>query len=244
MLPDMSPEHVPLLSVENVIVGYGQKQIIHGVNFKVISGEIVALIGHNGAGKSTLLKAIFGLLPIQDGKILLNGACTLRLTPKKMLQKGVAYVPQGNNVYPDLTVAENLQVGGTSFEDKDRLKQEIEKIFDLFPALKHRLNQRAGTLSGGEKQMLALANAMILSPRLLLLDGPSLGLSHPLVIETLEGIERISREGGVAVLVIEQKVREVLKIAQRVYVLRSGSISFTGMAEELHDDQRLRDVYL
>jgi branched-chain amino acid transport system ATP-binding protein len=161
-----------------------------------------------------------------------------------LLKAGIAYVPQGNRVFTDLTVYENLEMGGVTLPTKQALKAGIERAFTLFPHLKDHLQQRAGTLSGGEKQMLALANALVLFPRMLLLDEPSLGLAPPLVTDALHRIRQISRDDGVTVLIVEQKVREVLKIAARVYVLRNGRVSFTGPAAELQDDAKLREVYL
>jgi branched-chain amino acid transport system ATP-binding protein len=233
-----------LLRVEDLVAGYGKKQVVTGVTFGVPAGEIVALIGHNGAGKSTLLKAIFGLIPIWSGHVHFDGKHWLKPTPRAFLRVGVAYVPQGNRVFTDLTVYENLEIGGITLPDKQALKDGIERVFTLFPLLKDKLKQRAGTLSGGEKQMLALSNSLMLSPRLLLLDEPSLGLAPPLVSEALNRIRQISQESGVAVLIVEQKVREVLKIAHRVIVLRIGRISFEGSATKLSDDTKLRDVFL
>ncbi len=161
-----------------------------------------------------------------------------------MLGLGVCYVPQGNRVFTDLNVRENLELGGITLPGNARLNDGIERVLTLFPGLKPRLRQRAGSLSGGEKQMLALANALILSPRLLLLDEPSLGLAPPLVADALGHIQEINRGSGVTVLIVEQKVREVLKIARRVYVLRNGQVSFSGSTDELLDDVRLREVYL
>jgi branched-chain amino acid transport system ATP-binding protein len=232
------------LRVEELITGYGKKQVVNGVTLEVGCGEIVALIGHNGAGKSTLLKAVFGLIAIWQGRVTLNGNAVPSPKPRELLRSGVAYVPQGNRVFSDLTIKENLEMGGITLPDKQALKEGIERVFTLFPSLKDRLKQRAGTLSGGEKQMLALGNALILFPRLLLLDEPSLGLAPPLVSEALGRIRQISRDAGVTVLIIEQKVREVLKIADRVYVLRNGRVSFTGPADELRDDAKLKEVYL
>lgn len=233
-----------LLNVDALVTGYGKKQVINGVTLEVAPGEIVALIGHNGAGKSTLLKAIFGLLPIWDGAVLLDEKKLSSPEPRELLKSGVAYVPQGNRVFTDLMVRENLEMGGVTLPNGARLNEGIERVFTLFPTLKPRLRQRAGTLSGGEKQMLALGNALVLSPRLLLLDEPSLGLAPPLVAEALGRIQQISRDSGVAVLIVEQKVREVLKIAQRVYVLRNGRVSFSGPTDSLNDDEKLREVYL
>lgn len=233
-----------LLSVGALVTGYGKKQVVNGVSLTVAAAEIVALIGHNGAGKSTLLKAIFGLLPLWEGQVALDGREMNSEKPRDLLRSGVAYVPQGNRVFSDLTVRENLEMGGVTLPTKVHLREGIDRALAVFPALKSRLRQRAGTLSGGEKQMLALANALIVSPRLLLLDEPSLGLAPPLVSEALGCVHDLSRNSGIAVLIVEQKVREVLKIADRVYVLRNGRVSFTSPAAELHDDAKLREVYL
>ena len=233
-----------VLSVADLVAGYGKKQVLNGVSLDVARSEIVALIGHNGAGKSTLLKAVFGMISIWQGQVSFNGEEVKSPKPREWLRMGVAYVPQGNRVFTDLTVQENLEMGGITVSGKQQLREGIERVFTLFPALKLRLKQRAGTLSGGEKQMLALGNALILSPKLLLLDEPSLGLAPPLVSEALARIQQISRDSGVTVLIVEQKVREVLKVARRVYALRNGRMSFTGPAEALQDDAKLKQVYL
>lgn len=233
-----------LLAADSLFTGYGKKEVVRGVDLAVAPGEIVALIGHNGAGKSTLLKAIFGLLPIWKGGLRLDGRAHTHPTPRALLQAGVAYVPQGNRVFTDLTIRENLEMGGVTIRDKTRLTTGIDYVLSLFPALTPRLRQHAGTLSGGEKQMVALAMGLITRPRLLLLDEPSLGLAPPLVAQALAHIQKISRDSRVAVLIVEQKVREVLKIAQRVYVLRNGQVSFEGRAESLSDERKLREVYL
>jgi len=233
-----------LLSLNDLVTGYGKKQVVNGVTLEVASGEIVASIGHNGAGKSTLLKAVFGLIPIWSGTVHFNGKVWPKPVPRELLRSSVVYVPQGNRVFTDLTVYENLQMGGITLPNEQALKEGIERALNLFPALNTRLKQRAGTLSGGEKQMLALANALILSTRVLLLDEPSLGLAPPLVSEALARIQQISRDSGITVLIVEQKVREALKISGRVYVLRNGRVSFTGPADELKDDAKLREVYL
>jgi branched-chain amino acid transport system ATP-binding protein len=232
------------LRVEGLIAGYGKKQVINGITFGVPSGEIVALIGHNGAGKSTLLKAIFGLISIWSGEVHFNGSRWAKPAPRAFLRSGAAYVPQGNRVFTDLTVYENLEIGGVTLRDKRALKEGMERVFTLFPLLKDKLKQFAGTLSGGEKQMLALSNALVLSPKMLLLDEPSLGLAPPLVSEALSRIQQISRDSGVTVLIVEQKVRDVLKIADRVLVLRTGRISFDGPVQRLTDDAKLRQVFL
>lgn len=240
----MADEERHLLLLATLVTGYGKKQVLNGVSLGVAPGEIVALIGHNGAGKSTLLKAVFGMLPIWSGSVSLDGAPLNRPSPRELLRVGVAYVPQGNRVFGDLTVRENLEIAGGTLPVDVRLKDRIQHVFTLFPALTARLRQRAGTLSGGEKQMLALANALILSPRLLLLDEPSLGLAPPRVTDALQRIQQISRDSGAAILVVEQKVRQVLRIANRVCVLRNGEVSYSGTAESLHDEAKLREVYL
>ena len=240
----MDDGNAKLLDVDDLVTGYGKKQVVNGVGLDVGPGEIVALIGHNGAGKSTLLKAIFGLLPVWKGSVFLDGKRLESPTPRELLRSGVGFVPQGNRVFTDLSVRENLEMGGVTLRDKRELKEGIERVFTLFPALKPRLRQRAGTLSGGEKQMLALANALVLRPRVLLLDEPSLGLAPPLVSEALGRIREIADDKRVAVLIVEQKVREVLRIADRVYVLRTGRVSYSGSAEALKDESKLRQVYL
>lgn len=236
------PSEKLLLEVDELVAGYGKKQVLNGVSINVASGEIVALIGHNGSGKSTLLKTIFSLLPAWKGQVYYDGDPLRDSSPANLLRSGVAYVPQGNRVLTDLTVRENLEMGGITLPNEETLREGIERALSLFPALRQRLQQRAGILSGGEKQMLALANALILCPRLLLLDEPSLGLAPTLVNKAFRRIEEISREKRVAILIVEQKVREVLKIAHRVYVLRNGLISFAGSAERL-DESTIRTVY-
>jgi ABC-type branched-subunit amino acid transport system ATPase component len=234
----------PLLRAVSIVAGYGKKQVLGGVSIDVSSGQVVALIGHNGAGKSTLLKAIFGMIPIRQGLLFLDGNLFALPTPHAWLRSGVVYVPQGNRVFSNLTVYENLEMAGLTVTNKIRLQEGIERALKLFPGLKARLKQRAGSLSGGEKQMLALSNALIPSPRLLLLDEPSLGLAPRLVVEAFSRIREITSSYGTSVLIVEQKVREVLKIAEHVYALRSGSVSFSGPADALNNDLKLRQVYL
>ena len=239
----MVSENGCLLGVEALVTGYDKKQVLAGVDLDGRQGEVVALIGHNGAGKSTLLQAVFGLLPVWRGRVLLDGREFELPTPRGLLLQGIAYVPQGNRVFTDLSVGENLEMGGITLPKK-RSKEGIERALSLFPTLKPRLHQRAGTLSGGEKQMLALANALILSPRVLLLDEPSLGLAPLRATEALRRIQAIAQENNTAILVVEQKVREVLRIANRVYVLRNGRVSYSGSVEALKDESKLRQVYL
>ena len=243
-MPMSSAARDSILSVDSIVSGYGKKKVLEGVSLTVGRGEIVALIGNNGAGKSTLLKAVFGLIPIWRGRILFDGASIENVTPRGWLARSVAYVPQGNRVFNHLTVSENLKICGDRVAGKQQLKDGIERALTQFPVLRDRLNERAGILSGGEKQMLALSCALVLSPSLLLLDEPSLGLAPPLVLQALDHIERINRSDSITVVIVEQKVREVLQISHRVYVLRSGSVSFSGRPEELKNDAKLRSVFL
>lgn len=233
-----------LLSVNDLVAGYGKREILKGVSLSLDRGEIVALIGHNGAGKSTLLQTIFGLLPIWEGRVVLDEQVIEVPNPRHLLHAGIAYVPQGNRVFADLTVRENLEMGGATAESKHLVSAGIERVVTLFPMLRSLMNQRAALLSGGQKQMLALGSGLVLAPRMLLLDEPSLGLAPPMVSRVLAQVKEISKVSGVAVLIVEQKVREVLKIAQRVYVLRNGIISFSGLSADLRDDAKLREVYL
>lgn len=234
-----------LLCVNALVSGYGKKQVLNGVDITVSVGRIAALIGHNGAGKSTLLKAIFGLLPVWKGQVIFDGNLLNSAKPRDLLRSGMAYIPQGNRVFTDLTVRENLEIGGVTLSNKHQLAEGIERALAMFPVLKERLRQRAGTLSGGEKQMLALANALVLSPRMLLLDEPSLGLSPALIKEALARLQQINRDNGVTILIVEQKVREVLEICHRVYCLKLGKVTYAGPPEELKQDpNKLRQVFL
>jgi branched-chain amino acid transport system ATP-binding protein len=231
-----------ILRATDVTTGYGKKQVLFGVNIEIASGEIVAIIGHNGAGKSTLLKALFGLVPFWSGQVYLDGK-SLRPRPDNLLRSGVAYVPQGNLVFTDLSVRENLEMGCLTLPQGASRDAEMERVLTLFPRLKSRLDQKARNLSGGEKQMLALSIAMVISPRLLLLDEPSLGLAPSLVTEAFDYIIQINQKSKTTFLIVEQKVLEILRVAHRAYVLRNGRVSFSGNTEEL-SEQRMREVYL
>jgi branched-chain amino acid transport system ATP-binding protein len=234
-----------LLKIRSLESGYGKKQVLNGLSFDVRCGEIMALIGHNGAGKSTLLKAVFGLLPIWAGDIRYDGSSLGEAKPRDLLRRGMAYVPQGNRVFTDLTVRENLEVGGVTLPSKAARLEGIERALTMFPALRNRLKQRAGSLSGGEKQMVALANALVLSPRLLLLDEPSLGLAPNLIGEALKRIQELNSKEGVTILIVEQKVREVLAICHRVCCLKIGKVTYCGYPNELRSNQsKLKEVFL
>jgi len=231
-----------MLEIRALETGYGKKQVLFGVSLGVQKGEIVALIGPNGAGKSTVLKAVCGLIQPWTGDIRYEGKALDGSTPAQNVAQGITFAPQGNRVFDELTVVENLEIGGFRLA-KQELKIRIEEMLQLFPVLRQRLRKEAGNLSGGEKQMLALARALVPKPKLLLLDEPSLGLSPGLVKDALEKIVQINQETGVSILIVEQKVREVLPFCHRVYGLKLGKVAFSGMP--LMDDKaRLRGLFL
>lgn len=232
-----------MLKISDLKTGYGKKVVIHGISIEVKEKEIVALIGPNGAGKSTLLKAIMGLLPAGAGDIRHNRTNIQNEKPSRNVIRGIGFVPQGNRVFTELSVAENLEIGG-HFLAKDKLQQRLEETFDFFPLLKERKSQLAGSLSGGEKQMLALGRALVARPELLLLDEPSLGLSPKLLKSVMEKIKEINEKLGTTVLIVEQKVKEVLSISDRVYVLKLGKVAFEGTSAELREKGDIRKLYL
>lgn len=232
-----------MLKVKNIQTGYGKKQVLFDTSLEVKQGEIVAIIGPNGAGKSTILKAVCGLISVWDGEITFEDSCINGSTPAKNVKRGITFCPQGNRVFDELSVIENLQIGGIHLKTIE-LKERIDGILKLFPILKDRLRQNAGSLSGGEKQILALCRALIPKPKLLVLDEPSLGLSPNLVSAAFERIMEINKDTGIAILIVEQKVREVLKISHRVYGLKLGKVEFAGKPEEIMHDDPLRKVFL
>jgi branched-chain amino acid transport system ATP-binding protein len=232
-----------MLKINELHTGYGKKPVLFGTSLEVNKGEIVAVIGPNGAGKSTILKAVCGLIPVWDGKIAFEGSCINGSTPARNVKRGITFCPQGNRVFNKLSVSENLQIGGIHLKKKE-LATRIEDVLQLFPMLKDRLKQNAGTLSGGEQQMLALGRALIPRPRLLLLDEPSLGLSPALISTVFERICQVNSEMGTAILIIEQKVRKVLRICHRVYGIKLGKVAFDGQPEKLMEHDELRKVFL
>ena len=233
-----------MLEIRGLETGYGKKQVLFGLSLEVRKGEIVALIGPNGAGKSTVLKAVCGLIPTWKGEILFEGSATNGSTPARNVARGITFAPQGNRVFDDLTVMENLEIGGFQLLRKE-LKQRINQVLEMFPILRERRRQDAGKLSGGEQQMLALARALVPRPKLLMLDEPSLGLSPSLVGTVFKKIVEINREAGVALLIVEQKVREVLDICHRVYSIKLGKVAFSGAPEELKENKdKLKQLFL
>jgi len=229
-----------LLCGRDVETGYGDLQVLFGVDIDVRDDEIVLVFGPNGAGKSTLLEALCKLRPLWEGRVTVDGRDVSGREPEEMIDQGVCYVPQTANVFPNLTVDENLDVGGIRATDPDARRATL---FELFPRLRERRTQRAETLSGGERQMLAMARALMPEPDVLLVDEPSAGLSPQLADRAFEHIGRV-REAGTAVLLVEQKVRTGLSVADRGYVLDAGETRFEGPADALSDSDRVRDLYL
>jgi branched-chain amino acid transport system ATP-binding protein len=232
-----------LLSVQNVYTFYGKIRALEDVSLEVEPGEIVCLIGANGAGKTTMLKTICGLLKPSQGKILFDGEELTRLLPHEIVRRAVALVPEGRQVFSQMAVQENLEMGAFSRKDKPGIQTDIEKMYTLFPRLKERSKQPAGTLSGGEQQMLAIARALMARPRLLLLDEPSMGLSPILLEGIFSTIVEINRQ-GTTVLLVEQNTLATLEIAQRGYVIQTGRIVFSDTAAGLGANDMVRKTYL
>ena len=233
-----------MLEIIELETGYDKKKVLNGVSIKIEKGEIVALIGPNGAGKSTVLKAVFGLLRTWGGKIIFEGKEIQNRKPSLNVKGGLSYVPQGSRVFDELTVLENLEVGGYILDGKRELKLKIEDTFDSFPKLKERMHQSAGKLSGGEKQMLALGRALMLSPKLILLDEPSLGLAPKLAGDAIQAIKEINTKLKTTILIVEQNVKEVLNITDRVYGLKLGRLVFHGTPEDLREVDKIRQIFL
>jgi ABC-type branched-subunit amino acid transport system ATPase component len=230
-----------ILEARGVVAGYGEVEILHGVTLTVGEGEAVAVIGPNGAGKSTLLKAIFGLVSVRGGSVQLMGQEITNAAPDRIVQSGMSYVPQTENVFPSLTINENLEMG--AFVRRDGLRDRLERVYGLFPDIASRRGERAGRLSGGQRQMLALARALMLDPKVLLLDEPSASLSPKMVDSIFEKIGEINR-GGTAILLVEQNAKEALTFSSRAYVLAMGENRFEGEAKSILDNEEVGKLYL
>jgi branched-chain amino acid transport system ATP-binding protein len=233
----------PLLSLRKLEVAYGGIHAVKGIDLDVAQGELVCLIGANGAGKTTTLKGICGLLPVKRGTIHYEGKDVTGRPAFRLVQRGLAMVPEGRGVFGALTIEENLAMGAYIRNDKDGIKADIERVYTLFPRLKERRRQTAGTLSGGEQQMLAMGRAMMSRPKLLLLDEPSMGLAPLMVQKVFETVLTISRE-GVTILLIEQNAKLALEVSSRGYVMESGEITLKGDASSLLHDPKVRAAYL
>ncbi|TWT10049.1 ABC transporter ATP-binding protein [Reyranella sp. CPCC 100927] len=234
----------PILKVSNVETFYGPIMAIRGVSFDVPQGGIVTILGANGAGKTTVLKTICGVMDPQKGSIAFEGRDIQRMDPDKVMRLGVSHVPEGREVFPFLTVRENLRMGAYTRRDADGVAQDLETVFGYFPVLKERADQRAGSLSGGEQQMLAISRALMARPKVILLDEPSLGLSPKLVLEIFDIVTRINRERGVTILLVEQNANMALKVADYGYVLEVGRIVMADTCARLLEKEDIKEFYL
>ncbi|MBU6441686.1 MAG: ABC transporter ATP-binding protein [Betaproteobacteria bacterium] len=233
----------PLLSIQGLRVAYGGIMAVKGIDFEVRAGELVSLIGANGAGKTTTLKAITGLQPMADGDIVFDGQSIRGKPAHALVRMGLAMVPEGRGTFTRMTIDENLLMGSYTRGDKQGVQDDIDRVFSIFPRLKERRSQLAGTMSGGEQQMLAMGRAMMCRPRMLLLDEPSMGLSPIMVDKIFEVVSEIAQQ-GVTILLVEQNAKRALELAQRGYVLDSGTMTMGGEASKLLDDPRVRAAYL
>lgn len=232
-----------MLEVKNLAVSYGAIKALRGISFEVKEGEIITLIGSNGAGKTTTLHSISNIIKKQSGTIEFNGEDITNLEPDKIVRRNLIQVPEGRRIFANLTVKDNLELGAYTRKDKSGIKADIEKIYELFPRMKERFRQIAGTLSGGELQMLAMGRALMANPKLLLLDEPSMGLAPILVDEIFSIIQKINKT-GTTILLVEQNAFKALSIADRAYVLETGSIVKGGIASDLAKDPAVKQAYL
>ncbi|MBQ6781363.1 MAG: ABC transporter ATP-binding protein [Treponema sp.] len=232
-----------MLEVTNLTVNYGAIRALKGISFSVEQGEIISLIGSNGAGKTTTLHSISNLIKKQGGSVSFNGENITALPADQIVKRGLVHVPEGRRIFANLTVRENLEMGAFTRTDKVGIKDDMDRVFELFPRLKERVKQVAGTLSGGEQQMLAMGRGIMSTPKLLLLDEPSMGLAPILVDEIFEIIQRINKE-GTTILLVEQNAFKAMNIANRVYILETGSIIKSGDASELIRDPAVKKAYL
>lgn len=232
-----------MLEISNIRVCYDQVPAIHDVSFRIEEGDIVSVIGANGAGKSTLLKTISGLLNPDPGRIEFLGQRIDQLPAHRIVELGISHVPEGRRIFQYMTVQRNLRLGAYTQKSEEIRGETLKQLFEIFPVLKERMNQKAGTLSGGEQQMLAIARGLMSKPKLLMLDEPSLGLMPTLVTTVFETIRRINEE-GITILLVEQNVREALELADRAYVLMTGNIVLEGTGEELLETDMVRKAYL
>jgi len=232
-----------MLRIESLHAYYGYIHALKGIDMEVGTGEIVALIGSNGAGKTTTLGSIAGLVPSSGGKIVFEDKDITNSAPHKLVRMGISLSPEGREVFPALTVEDNLRLGAYSKNDKASIKESFERVYTLFPRLRERISQQAGTLSGGEQQMLAIGRALMNKPKLLLLDEPSLGLAPNLVVMIFDLIREINKQ-GVTILLIEQNANMALSVSNRAYVLETGTITMQGDAKELAGNPRVKEAYL
>lgn len=232
-----------LLEIKDLEVNYGVIKAIKGVSFDVNEGEIIALIGANGAGKTTILHTITGLIQAKKGSIVFDGKELTKTPPHKIVSMGMAHVPEGRRIFQQLSVLENLKLGAYTRKDKSEIASTLKMVYERFPRLEERKNQVAGTLSGGEQQMLAMGRALMSKPRIILMDEPSMGLS-PLLVSEIFDIIKVINESGTTVLLVEQNAKKALSIADRAYVLETGNITLSGDAKDLINDESIKKAYL
>ena len=232
-----------LLEVNNLVVNYGMIRALKGISFRVEQGEIVSLIGANGAGKTTTLHTVTGLIRAKEGSIVFKGEDITKTPAHKIVTKGLVHVPEGRRIFQNLTVAENLMMGSYTRKDKADIAKDLKHVYELFPRLEERKTQMAGTLSGGEQQMLAMGRALLSGGEMIVMDEPSMGLSPLLVSEVFDIIKSI-REAGKTVLLVEQNAKKAMSISDRVYVLETGTVSMEGKASDLINDESIKKAYL
>jgi len=230
-----------MLKIENIKAGYGQLEVLHGIDMEVNAGEIVAIIGPNGSGKSTILKSIFNLCNIYSGKIIWKDRDITKLKTYQKILEDISYVPQGRQVFRDLTVLENLEMGAFVFNNKEIVEKNIKDVYKEFPFLKDKEDKNADTLSGGQQQMLAIGRALIQSPQLLLMDEPSLGLSPKASQDIFNKVKEINKK-GISVIIVEQNARQAVEIADKTYVLDDGKVVLTG-GKDILDNPKIKDIY-
>jgi len=235
---------MPLLSVEGVVSGYTKElDILNGVLLKVEKGQMVSIIGPNGAGKSTILKTIFGLLEVREGRVLFEDEDITNIPPDRILEKGLSFVPQGRNIFPMMTVKENLELGAYIRRDKEKIASDIEEIYEIFPILRNRSDQKVRSMSGGEMQILEMGRAMLLNPKIMLIDEPSLGLSPLMASEVFDKIEEINK-AGTTILIVEQNADRSLRMSDYAYVIEEGKSTREGHAEQIRNDDEIKRLYL
>lgn len=240
----MAPENgAPILALDSVVAGYGPMTILHGTTFAIERAKITTVIGPNGAGKSTVFKTVFGLLKVRSGKIVFDGADITNLSPRQLLAAGISYVPQGRNIFPELSVLHNLELGGIAAPPSIDIAARIEKALDRFPVLRGKAKAQASTLSGGQQKLLEIARSMLLDPKLLLIDEPSIGLSPLMVRETFDILLAL-RDRGTTILLIEQNARSALQISDRGLVLEQGQTRMYDYASKLLVDPRVGELFL
>lgn len=240
MAPELTP---PILALDSVVAGYGPMTILHGTSFEIARGKITTVIGPNGAGKSTVFKTVFGLLNVRSGRVLFEGQDVTNASPRRMLELGISYVPQGRNIFPELSVRHNLEFGGVAAPRNVNIEERIEAAMDRFPILRSKAHLQASTLSGGQQKLLEIARSTLLDPRLLLIDEPSIGLSPLMVRETFDILLSL-RDKGVTILLIEQNARSALQLSDDGLVLEQGRTRLVGKAADLLADPRVGELFL